>query len=121
MPGLRNRGTMIAVMKLAAALFLGLAAAAGTPGPSMAQAPQHTPPPTLHCPGDKVVWVNTRSGIYHFRGERCFGSTRCGKFMCAREADPRGRPPNTERAVAGRHFQARADLDAGLAEIATVL
>jgi hypothetical protein len=23
-----------------------------------------------HCPSDKVVWLNTRSGIYHYKGER---------------------------------------------------
>src|SRR5205814_1744272 len=23
----------------------------------------------VHCPVDTVVWVNTRSGIYHFRGD----------------------------------------------------
>ena len=35
-----------------------------------AQTPVHTPPPRLTCPGDAIVWVNTRSGVYHFHGER---------------------------------------------------
>ena len=26
-----------------------------------------------HCPGDVVVWLNTRSGVYHFKGQRWYG------------------------------------------------
>ena len=47
----------------------------------------------ISCPGDKVVWVNTRSHIYHFEGERYFGHTKSGKFMCERAADSEGDRP----------------------------
>ena len=47
----------------------------------------------MTCPGDKVVWVNTRSHIYHFQGERYFGSTKSGRFMCERDADKQGDRP----------------------------
>ena len=57
------------------------------------QSPQHTPPPGMICPGDKLVWVNTRSGIYHFQGERYFGSTKSGKCICERDADKEGDRP----------------------------
>lgn len=60
---------------------------------AMAQAPQHSPPPGMTCPGDKLVWVNTRSHIYHFQGERYFGSTQVGKFICERDADKEGDRP----------------------------
>jgi hypothetical protein len=60
---------------------------------ALAQSPQHTPPPRLQCPGDRVVWVNTKSGIYHFKGERYFGSTQTGKFMCQKTADAEGDRP----------------------------
>ncbi len=63
------------------------------PGVALAQAPQHAVPPGLRCPGDKVVWVNTRSGIYHFQGERYFGSTKEGKFLCEHDADTQGDRP----------------------------
>jgi hypothetical protein len=43
-------------------------------------------PPMPPCPGDKVVWVNTPSRIYHYQGERYFGNTKQGKFMCERAA-----------------------------------
>lgn len=61
--------------------------------PILAQTPQHSPPPGMTCPGDKLVWVNTRSGIYHFKGERYFGSTKNGKFICERDADREGDRP----------------------------
>jgi hypothetical protein len=61
-------------------------AAARLPAAS-AQTPSHTPPAGMMCPGDKLVWVNTRSGVYHFQGECYFGSTKRGKFICERDAD----------------------------------
>jgi hypothetical protein len=61
--------------------------------PSFAQTPSHVPPPGMTCQGDKLVWVNTRSHIYHFQGERYFGSTKEGKFMCEHDADKEGDRP----------------------------
>ncbi len=60
---------------------------------AFAQTPVHSPPPGMKCPGDKLVWVNTRSHVYHFQGERYFGSTKSGKFMCEHEADQEGDRP----------------------------
>jgi hypothetical protein len=65
-----------------AVLFLGVLSGAGT----NAQTPTHTVPTELSCKGDQVVWVNTRSGVYHYHGERYFGSTKQGKFVCEKEA-----------------------------------
>ena len=39
------------------------------------------------CPSDTVVWLNTRSRIYHFAGTRDYGNTKQGAYMC--EADAR--------------------------------
>ena len=58
-----------------------------------AQTPGYTPPAGMTCPGDKLVWVNTRSGVYHFQGEHYFGSTKRGKFICERDADAEGDRP----------------------------
>ena len=44
----------------------------------------------LSCPGDQVVWINTRTGIYHLQGERWFGRTRQGKYACEKAADAEG-------------------------------
>ena len=61
-------------------------AAAVWASPASAQAPYHQAPPRGSCPGDHVVWVNTRSGIYHYRGERYFGATKDGRFECEKAA-----------------------------------
>lgn len=43
-----------------------------------------------HCPSDTVVWLNTRSGIYHEKGMRWYGRTRQGAYVCKAEADAAG-------------------------------
>jgi len=43
-----------------------------------------------HCPADTVVWLNLPSGIYHFEGERWYGNTRNGAYVCRGEADRAG-------------------------------
>ena len=61
--------------------------------PAYGQTAVHLPPPQLKCPGDVIVWVNIRSGVYHFQGERYFGSTRQGKFTCEKDARAEGDRP----------------------------
>ncbi len=43
-----------------------------------------------HCPADTVVWLNTPSGIYHFKGQRWYGRTKHGAYVCEKEADAAG-------------------------------
>jgi len=43
-----------------------------------------------HCPADIVVWVNTPSGIYHFKGMRWYGNTNRGAYVCQKEGDQAG-------------------------------
>lgn len=40
------------------------------------------------CPTDTVVWVNLKSHKYHFEGNRSYGTTKKGAYMC--EADAKG-------------------------------
>ena len=42
------------------------------------------------CPSEIVVWVNTRSGIYHMPRERWYGATESGTYMCQAAADGEG-------------------------------
>lgn len=58
-------------------------AAAGTGAASEAQA-------KAHCPTDTVVWVNTKSHIYHFAGTHSYGTTKQGDYMCETEAKAAG-------------------------------
>jgi hypothetical protein len=39
------------------------------------------------CPSDKVVWVNTKSHIYHYAGTRNYGTTKQGAYMCEADAN----------------------------------
>jgi hypothetical protein len=43
-----------------------------------------------HCPNDTVVWVNTKTGVYHLKGERWYGATKEGAYECREEADAEG-------------------------------
>jgi hypothetical protein len=43
-----------------------------------------------HCPADVVVWLNLPSGVYHFQGQRWYGNTKAGAYVCRKEADAAG-------------------------------
>jgi hypothetical protein len=37
-----------------------------------------------------VVWLNLPSGIYHLKGQRWYGRTKSGAYVCKQEADKAG-------------------------------
>ena len=39
-----------------------------------------------HCPGDKVVWLDFRKGVYYRRGQKLYGQGFDGSFVCLGEA-----------------------------------
>jgi len=77
--------------KILASSLLVIGLLTGTP--ASAQTPTYAPTAELACKGDNVVWVNTRSGVYHYRGERYFGNTKEGKFVCEKDALREGDRP----------------------------
>lgn len=55
-----------------------------------------------HCPGTgTVVWLNTKSGVYHFANSRDYGRTKQGAYMCRADADKVGRAAKNEKAPMG--------------------
>jgi hypothetical protein len=42
------------------------------------------------CPRDTVVWANLDSKIYHFSGNRDYGNTKEGAYMCEKDAMAQG-------------------------------
>ena len=44
----------------------------------------------IHCPNDVVVWLTVPSSIYRFRGQRSYGSTADGAYVCKKDADQAG-------------------------------
>ncbi len=42
------------------------------------------------CPGAPVVWVNTKSKVYHAAGSKTYGHTKEGAYMCESDATAEG-------------------------------
>jgi hypothetical protein len=42
------------------------------------------------CPSDTVVWANLSSKIYHFTGNKDYGHTKKGAYMCEKDATTAG-------------------------------
>ena len=57
--------------------------------PSEAEAQQH-------CPTDTIVWLTIPTGVYHYKGERWYGNTIRGAFVCRKEADQAGDRASTQ-------------------------
>ena len=70
----------------------GAAVAPGSPSPSSADVPSEelqfetARQAKDHCPTDTVVWANLAKKVYHFYGERRYGATKRGAYMCEGEA-----------------------------------
>ena len=58
--------------------------AAGPPGFPTETAAQ------THCASDQVVWLNTKSKVYHAKGTAYYGHTKQGAYVCQKEADAAG-------------------------------
>lgn len=43
------------------------------------------------CPGAPVVWLNTKSGVFHAAGKKNYGHTKQGAYMCQSDAAVVGR------------------------------
>jgi hypothetical protein len=53
-----------------------------------------------HCPGDTIVWANlSGSKAYHLSGNKYYGKTKRGAYMCQKEADRTGFHPAGRRAA----------------------
>jgi len=39
-----------------------------------------------YCPGDKVVWLDFRKGIYYAKGQKRYGEGFDGSYVCLKEA-----------------------------------
>lgn len=39
-----------------------------------------------HCPGDQVVWLDFRKGVYYARSQKRYGQGFDGSFVCRSEA-----------------------------------
>jgi hypothetical protein len=105
---------VISLFLLLAAAGPALAQAAATKPPAAAPSPSTSPsstttnPPSpstsapstrfttesaakAHCPDDTVVWVaSSRSRVYHLTGDRSYGRSRRGAYICLKDAQSAG-------------------------------
>jgi hypothetical protein len=44
----------------------------------------------VHCPHDKVVWLNLRNNLYFHKDSQWWGVAKKGSYVCQREADAAG-------------------------------
>jgi hypothetical protein len=60
----------------------------GPPSPTPSDSAQYSTERQArsHCPGDTVVWANTHSNIYHFRGTSNYANTVAGAYMCEQDS-----------------------------------
>ena len=72
------------------AIALLVAASALLAVPTLAASSYPTARPNISCSGDRIVWVNTRSHVYHYQGGTWFGHTKHGRFECERQARAEG-------------------------------
>jgi len=50
-----------------------------------------------HCPNDVVVWLNLPTGVFHYKGQRWYGRTKNGAYVCKKEAVKEGDRPTRNR------------------------
>lgn len=92
---------MLRRLLLCSFLALGVLVSAGTSAAGAASTPRVVAYASIamfateaaaqaHCPRDTVVWLNTRSGIWHEKGMRWYGRTKEGAFVCRKEAAAAG-------------------------------
>lgn len=43
-----------------------------------------------HCPTDSVVWLNIPTYVWHYKGQRWYGNTKHGAYVCMKEAADEG-------------------------------
>jgi hypothetical protein len=86
--------------KILACLFLAMALLAA---PAARALPLSNSAPSLftteqaaqqHCPSDKVVWLDLKTGTYHLKGQLLYGKQRNGSYVCRQEALLSGAQPS---------------------------
>ena len=80
-----NRLAFAAALVTATALAVYQAQAAN-PTTTPTTVPAATPGAVPACPGDKVVWVNSSTHVYHYQGDKYFGHTTHGRYLCEKAA-----------------------------------
>jgi len=71
---------------------------APTPTPQSSRMPSTMPTQPATRGGNGLVWVNTRSKVYHCSGDRWYGKTKAGAYMTEGDAKAKGNRPDHGKA-----------------------
>jgi hypothetical protein len=88
--GTRSYARAAAKLTPLLALFLALAMAAAAAPKTDVELFTREAEAEQHCPADIIVWVDAATRIYHFRGQRWYGSTEKGGYACKKDAERSG-------------------------------
>lgn len=75
------------LLTLAALLICASSSARPAPGLMQFRTEQNA---QAHCPTDTVVWLNLPTMIWHYQGQRWYGRTKHGAYVCQKEAAAAG-------------------------------
>jgi ABC-type sugar transport system substrate-binding protein len=82
--------------------FLACAVLAAAMVPGLAVSAKTTATMPACAAGDPVVWVNTKTKVYHMQGDPYYGNTKSGRYACKSTADAAGEhaPKSAKQAAA---------------------
>ena len=73
--------------QMGALLALGMSSMAASPAIAVPLTPfRYEAQAQRHCPGDTVVWLDFRKGIYYSMQQKRYGQGATGSFVCQKEA-----------------------------------
>src|ERR1700730_16461159 len=73
--------------RMGALLLLGMSSLAVSPAAAVPLTPfRYEAQAQRHCPGDTVVWLDFRKGVYYSKGQRYYARGFNGSFVCRNEA-----------------------------------
>ena len=73
--------------RMGALLLLGMSSLPVSPAAAVPLTPfRYEAQAQRHCPGDTVVWLDFRKGVYYSKRQKRYGQGATGSFVCQKEA-----------------------------------
>ena len=77
--------------RMCALLLLGMSVMAASAATALPLTPfRYEAQAQRYCPGDTVVWLDFRKGVYYFKRQKRYGQGGTGSYVCQKEARASG-------------------------------